>query len=394
MRILQLLTHDRFESGGSFQALLLARGLRRRGHEVTVAVDSTRGGSDEQTRSRVAAIDCEFAEVELRGGLRGWLGTRRLRQLFERGRFDIVHLHRDSALKRFLGIASRLPAVAAIANIGTSTAPDAEQCRRLASPAISRVVVVAEAIRELLIARCSIDPRRVVTLYGGFDEERFSPSVAPLDRECELGIPADAHVAGVVANLDKKKGIGEFLDAARRVIEIDPKAYFVWVGGGDVETLRRRALETSPELHRRLIALGFRNDVPALLRTFDVSFSSSTRGEGITGAIRESMAVGVPVVATDVGGNREIVRPGATGWLVPPKDPEALANALLEAFREPQRAAEYARAGYRRVAEDLTSARRAAHAERIYLESLADRGLRAAPALESRSSDDARVRVE
>lgn len=162
-------------------------------------------------------------------------------------------------------------------------------------------------------------PNRARVIYPGIDTEHFRP-----DRESarsvrqELGLPAVATVVAHIARLDPMKDHVCLLKAMERL----PAVHVLAIGRG-TETL------PGPSSLRRL---GQRADVERLLTACDISVSSSAFGEGFPNSLAESMAVGVPVAATDVGDTCRIV--GDTGYLVPPGSPGALADAILHLLRE------------------------------------------------------------
>ena len=134
-----------------------------------------------------------------------------------------------------------------------------------------------------------------------------------------------------------------------------------------------RALVESFGLSEHVHALGYRTDVPAILAALDVSVNSPRAGEGLSGAVRESLAVGRPVVATDVGGNRELVRDGETGLLVPPEDParwRPRSSGFWAIRSSPRRLAS---TGARFVRENLTIDRMVEEHVTLYHEILAQR---------------------
>ncbi len=362
LSILHVLTHYRVNSGGAIQAWLLARELVRLGHRVTLAFGERRDGPNSETVRRVEEIGCKYAGLRLRS----IASVRGLRTLLLQG-FDVVHLHRELALQRFVQAAPFAPPVAAVANVGTSRVPTPARARRLRSRRVDRIVVVAEALKRLLVCTARVDPARIHVVYGAFDEERFRPDVEPYDPHVEFGLPAGARLIGLVANLDPKKGHRLFLRAAAEVAAQRDNCWFVCAGKGQAARLRKAAAEAGLALER-LLFLGFREDVPRLLKTFDVSVCASTKGEGLTGAIRESMAMGTPVISTAVAGNVEIVRQRETGLLVPPGDASALARAILEMLDDPRQARERAARGGEEVRRRFTSRQRAVEMAHLYQE--------------------------
>jgi len=202
-------------------------------------------------------------------------------------------------------------------------------------------------------------------------------------------------VVAVVSRLNPQKGIEQFIDAAALIGARFPQAHFLVVGdqhkipgasnSGYRATLEERALRLG--LGKRLVFAGFRLDVPQILAQVSVAVLPSLT-EALSNSLLESMAAGAPVVATEVGGNPEVVEDGVTGLLVPPQDPEALARAVCRLLEWPQEAERLGRAGRRLIHERFSVAQMVHATEQLYLGLLAQapRGKRVQRRLKS---DDA-----
>lgn len=190
--------------------------------------------------------------------------------------------------------------------------------------------------------------RKAICIYNAIDFGRFATAmqdVAPLKQE--LAIPENAVVLGSVGALSKVKGYDILLKAFQIVVATAPNVYLLIVGDGpERQTLQTlaRALGVEP----RVRFLGAQPMIERLYPIFDL-FVSSSRVEGLPTVLLESIAAGVPVVATDIPGSREIIENNVTGLLAPPEDPEALAGVLLQALRSPQKADLFAAAALQRV---------------------------------------------
>ena len=362
LSILHILTHNRVNAGGAFQAFLVCRELARRGHRVTLAFNERDEGTKPEVRQQVESIGCRYVGLRLRK----IASVPSIRSLLAEG-FDVVHLHRELALQRFLQAAPVSQPVGAVANVGSSKIPTAARARRLRSRHIDRIVVVAEALKRLLINTARIDPTHIDVIYGAFDDERFRPDLLPYDRSAMFGLPADAKLIGMIANYDPKKGHRVFLEAARKILDQRADCWFLCAGKGERSKLLELALDAQVP-QDRLIHLGFHEDIPRLLRTLDVSVCASTKGEGLTGSIRESLAMGTPVVSTALAGNVEIVRQRETGLLVAPQDAKALSEAVLETLNDPSAARLRAEQGAKEVRARFTAHQRAEQMERLYTE--------------------------
>ena len=173
-----------------------------------------------------------------------------------------------------------------------------------------------------------IPSRKIRVIYNGVNPARVSATTDDAVAASNgLGIPSDAPVVGIVASLQTAKDHRTFLRAAERVGRSHPAAHFVIVGDGEL----RAELE---ELSRRLGIdgkthfTGNQARISPLISAFDVAVLSSHDHEGCSNFILEAMGLGKPVVCTDVGGNPELVKNGENGFVVPPKDPEKLADAV------------------------------------------------------------------
>ena len=192
----------------------------------------------------------------------------------------------------------------------------------------------------------------------------------------ELGMEESARLVGIVARLVPIKAHEVFLAAAARVRAAEPRAQFLVVGDGE----RRRELEA---LARALGLgdagrfLGWRADMKRLYADLDV-VALSSNNEGSPVALIEALAAARPVVATDVGGVSAVVRHGQTGLLVPPRDPAALADGMLELLRDSARAETLGRAGRAWVYPRHAASRLVRDVEGLYLELAREKGLRAA----------------
>ncbi|MFH0945722.1 MAG: glycosyltransferase family 4 protein [Planctomycetota bacterium] len=374
LSILQVLTHSKVNAGGAIQAFLLSRELARLGHRVTMVFSEREDGTRQEVKARVESAGCRYVGMRLRR--RASIGE--LRALLAEG-FDVAHLHRELALQRFLQAAPLSMSIGAVANVGTSKIPALARARRLRSRRIDRIVVVAEALKRLLVSAARIDPTHIEVVYGAFDEERFLPDIPPYDREAEFRIDPSGKLIGLIANFDPKKGHKVFVQAAHKILAQRPDCWFLFAGKGDRARLDEMA-DASGVPRERLIFLGFHEDIPRLVRTLDVSVCASTKGEGLTGTIRESMAMGTPVVSSALAGNVEIVRQRETGLLVPPGDANALADAVLETLAKPDESSQWAARARQLVRERFTSRHRAVQMARLYGEIAEYRKVREMPA--------------
>ncbi|XYH97819.1 glycosyltransferase family 4 protein [Sorangium sp. So ce1128] len=218
---------------------------------------------------------------------------------------------------------------------------------RLAAALTDRVVAVSDDTRAVALEVERVDPAKVVTILNGVDPEVFRPGDARVAR-ARLGLPASGYHVGCVARLSPEKDHATLLTAFARLREVRPDAHLTVVGDGPV----RPALEQQAArlgLGGAVMFTGTRGDVAELLPAFDV-FALASLTEGISLTLIEAASAGLPIVATRVGGNPEIVKEGETGLLVAPGSPEPLA-AALEAIAVRDDRAEVGMRGRARVIE-------------------------------------------
>ena len=205
-----------------------------------------------------------------------------------------------------------------------------------------RIIGSGEAAARV-VAAAGVPGSRIVPIPPGVDTGRFHPGVSGAGVRGELGLQG-APLVGLVANIRGSKGHAVFLEAARGVLAREPAARFLIVGDGiGFDDVRRRVAALGLDAVVRMT--GFRRDIPEVMAALDVLVLPSIRSEAASQVIPQALAVGTPVVATDVGGSGEIVRDGDTGRLVPPGDPLALASAILDCLGDPAGARAMARRG-------------------------------------------------
>jgi sugar transferase (PEP-CTERM/EpsH1 system associated) len=224
--------------------------------------------------------------------------------------------------------------------------------RRLYSPYVTQYVAVSEELEHYLTALIAIDASRVVRIINGVDIERFRPADAAITADWPFNGAAD-WVIGTVGRLHPVKNqtllARAFVRLLERAPELRASARLAIVGSGPLRSEIADILRTGHATELAWLP-GERMDIPEILRRFDV-FVLPSLAEGVSNTILEAMATALPVVATDVGGNRELIQPGQSGLLVPVNDVDALADALLQYARQRQKAREAGRAGRARAEE-------------------------------------------
>jgi glycosyltransferase involved in cell wall biosynthesis len=363
LRILHVASHAKVARGGAVQMIRLAREQHRRGHRVQCVVH--------HAKIHRRPLEYDFSEVAEVGlplisfDQDRWGEVFRLRRWLRENPFDILHAHRDRALGFSHCATWRMARPIIIANRGT-TKPISRRTfarRAFLSRRLGGVVAVAEAVKRALITQDGVAENKIHVVYGSVETDRFHPGVDGSTVRRELGIDDSTPLVGLPAALVRKKGHPHFVEMMPRVLREMPGAHFLWVGEGRRE--RFEEITEGFERPERLHWLEHRDDMPEVLAACSVVLCCSTDDEGLTGALREALAMARPVITTDVSGNTEMVRDGETGRVVPIGDSEALTHAVLETLRHPGEAQRLAEAGRQWVLRECTDAVRADRIESI-----------------------------
>lgn len=236
-----------------------------------------------------------------------------------------------------------------------------------------RIIAIGEASKDYLVRYEGVPDKKVTVIYNGIDLERFKPRPPELRIKNELGIPQENQVVGILAVLRPEKAHQVFLESAKIISEGLPKVSFLVVGDGS----ERRELEKlSSELgvDGRVIFAGNRSDVPEVLSIFDVVvLCSDPYIETLPTAILEAMAMAKPAVATEVGCLREMIIDGTNGYLVPPRKPKELAEAVSKLLRTEELAQKMGQAGRKRTEELFSIERMVGKREELFEEILEEK---------------------
>ncbi len=266
----------------------------------------------------------------------------RLRALKAEGRLDLIDAHfgypdghAAGLLGRWLGV----PVTITLRGTEQRQAHDSTLRPLLARglQRATRVFAVSESLRQVALA-LGVAPERTRVVGNGVDLERFRP-IARAEARSALGLPDDAAVLVSVGGLCERKGFHRVM-ACLPALGAGPRPlHYLVVGGaspeGDwTERLHRQARELGLEAHVHFTGPLPSAELPRVLSAADV-FVLATRNEGWANVFLEAMACGLPVVATDVGGNREVVASPAVGSIVPFDNATALTQALRDALARP-----------------------------------------------------------
>lgn len=346
LRVLQFLTV--FGIGGTErQVLNLVRGLDRSRFGVEVACLNRWGALLPEIEATGVPIT-EYKTTSLYNHTAVWNQMKFVNHLRRRD-IEIVHtygFHSNVFAIPPARLSRAAALVASIRDTGEHLTPMQRRVEKLFCRLADCVVTNAEAVRKRLINE-GYAPEKLVVIHNGIELTRYARKPAEGGLHRELGVSSNTPLVAVFARLNELKGIEYFLQAAAGLIERFRDVRFLIVGDG----ASRPELEKCAErlgLSKHVIFLGFRLDVPTLLSEISVSVLP-TLSEGLSNSLLEAMAASVPVVATRVGGNPEVVKGGVTGLLVPPRDAEALARAIAQFLEQPLLGTRFGLAGRERV---------------------------------------------
>jgi glycosyltransferase involved in cell wall biosynthesis/SAM-dependent methyltransferase len=331
------------------QALRLAGPLKEHGWTTTVVLPKEPGGAADRLRS--AGVDVAVMPLHrLRATIdpreqaallvRSQMEIRALRDLIREREVDLVQV--TGLVNPHAALAARAEGVPIVWQLVDGRAPAV--LRRTLTP-IARRLADALMFTGQRIADLHTDgvlPRQPsLVFFPPVDPNVFRPRPElRAQARAALRLPSEGPVVGIVANLNPQKGIEDFVRTAALVNRSIPSCHFVIVGAayathaGYERTVRHLAYELG--VGKQLIFAGARDCVELLYQAMEIKLVTSVpRSEGATTTVIEAMASGLPVIATDVGALREVVADGDTGLLVPPRQPAALAQAVVRLLENP-----------------------------------------------------------
>jgi sugar transferase (PEP-CTERM/EpsH1 system associated) len=328
---------------------------------------------------RVARSDVRFIELGKRPGhlVRDYP---RLYRLFQELRPAVVHTRNLAALEAVVPAwAAGVPVRIHGEHGWNAQDPDGRRrryqyVRRLYRPFVTRYVALSRHIEDYLERQVGVPSRAISQIYNGVDTERFRP--AAQERAAIAGCPFGGPNQWLVGTVGRMEAVKDQLNLAHafvRACELSPHAKnqlrLILVGDGPMRGEVNAVLERGGVRDRAWFA-GERADIPDILRGLDC-FALPSLAEGISNTILEAMATRLPVVATRVGGNPELIESSMTGLLVQPASSDALARGILDYFGDRAMARRHAKAAQRVAHARFSLARMVADYERLYERELA-----------------------
>jgi glycosyltransferase involved in cell wall biosynthesis len=341
LRILQIYPKGDFFTGAAIQLWELARGLADRGHRVVIATPPS-----EIWATRCAEVGLTHVAIAMR---RAWdpRAAWRLARLIREERIQIAHAHKGRG--RTLTLLARLMGARALLVLNRGVSFPVDGVRRIGytSRHVHAIVAVCESIKRGLV-KAGVPADKISVIYSGTDVERFHPGADGASIRRELGLAPDDLVITQIG-VRSWRGWRDVLEAMPSVLARAARTRLLFVGAPPPRVTEITERAGALGLEGRVMVIGHRRDIPAILAASDVVVDASYAGLGITGSIREALACERPVVATALEGMPELVLDGETGLLVPPRTPAAIAEAIVRLLDDPTAAQTMARAGRKRV---------------------------------------------
>lgn len=296
----------------------------------------------------------------------GLVQARRFRQYLRQHRVDIVHayMNKTAAFAVMSSLGTDRMVITSRLNTGYWYTPTLRRMFRVLNRRTDRIMANSQEAKRIAVETEGLADDRVVVVYQGVDMGRFNLGLGDVSAAQRLGVPTGARVVGIVANLRPVKDHKLFLNAAKIVASEIDDAAFLLVGRGELyDELRNFAKELG--VGERVFFTQGEGKVMDWLASMSIGCLTSL-SEGFSNAIMEYMAAGLPVVAVDVGGNRDAIVDGETGFLVGERTPEAFARPLIELLHNEPLRAQMGAAGFRRCQELFEVGKTIGQLERLY----------------------------
>jgi glycosyltransferase involved in cell wall biosynthesis len=327
---------------------------------------------DAEMFRKLERLDVPSTVIDKGDGV-SWSLAVRLSRLLRRERIDLVNPH-DIGATLYAAPAARMAGIDAVVHTDHSQILTKKRLlpvyRWVLQHLVTGSVTVSRDLEAYLVEEMGVDRARIVTIPNGIDVKKFEAAVGDPALRKQLGIAEGASVIGSVGRLTEQKGMEYLIDAFPAVIARHPGAALVIVGDGELRAaLEKRAVDNG--LEGRIVFTGIRDDVSRMLGLFDI-FVLPSLWEGQPITIMEAMASGRPIVATDVGGNGEILQSGRLGILVPSRDPDAIAGEVNRLIEDPSMAAGMRERAHSHAVSALDRALMTRRYEEVFISCLRD----------------------
>lgn len=350
-------------SGGAAQAFFLALQLRKKGIDSFFAVSSK-----SELALRALEEGFEVLDISIRKNF-DISASQRLSRIVTDLRPDIVHAHHPKAhnvsvISKLL-FRKKFPLV--VSRRVTHTLPRNFLAKfKYRTSLVDHYIAVCRYVADML-EDYGILREKISVVYSGVDRNVFNKKPLDIEFKKSIGLNEDDFVITLIGNFSKDKGQHVLIKALSLVEKEGLKFKAVFAGvGTDSEELKNIFKENISD-YSKGVFLGFRRDVERILNITDISVNASIKGEALSGAVRESMACGVCCVASDIGGNREIIKDGYNGFLFKVGDFVALSKIIINLIKNPSLRNDLSINAYRSIEEKFTVEKMAENTLDVYL---------------------------
>jgi len=347
--------------GGQERRILVeALAMRQRGHRPIFACDPRGELFQRAQRQNFPVTPIVFGGVS---NLCAWMTLRRLLAV---GPVNILNTH--SSLDSWVGTLAwrslrARPLLIRTRHLSTPVKDNRRTRWLYQTPAA--IITTGEVTKALLMEHLGVPARRIFSIPTGVELAEFAPQEKGRELLAQLKIPPGAFIFGSVAVLRSWKGHLYLLEAFQNLIQDGARVFLLLVGDGPYQAvIQEKIAQLGLEPWVRLA--GFRDQVAPWFALMDVFVLASYANEGVPQSLLQAMAMARPVVGTTVGGIPEVIVEGDTGLLVPPQDPQALAQAMSRLLADPDYRRELGRRGRELVVERFSMDQMAAEIEAVY----------------------------
>lgn len=346
LKVLQVL--EATVGGTRRHVVSILAGIDRERFEVEVAAPAVRYGgvTDDSFLAEVTDLGVPFHMVDLRREIHPWVDLQSIMALYRLMRsndYDVIHLHSSKA--GFVGrLAAKLNGIPTVYTPNGFYFLQADQANwknsfflgleRIAGFATDCLIAVSQSEYEAALKAKLVSSSKLRVIPNAICYEDFQPDPAPAyQMRVKLGLSPQQFVVGVISRYIPQKDPYTIIEVAAKVFEHQPNVVFVWCGEGEMRSaVEQRTRDLG--IHDKFLFLGFRKDVLSIMQAFDL-FLLASIFEGLPYTLLETMSMGIPIVATEVVGTKDVVTHGETGLLVPPKRADLLASAVLDLISDP-----------------------------------------------------------
>jgi len=337
--------------GQEYETLLESRELVKRGHKVIFAINHANTKMIEMAQT----FGLPFYSVYFRNSV-DLISMRRIFKIIQKHKINIIHCHSPKdhwvcyPFYRYLNIP-----ILRWRDI-TLSVPSTWRRSYIYRHGCKYLLVRCEAIKKAFVKNNKVKPEKIFVIPVGIDLKLFHPNVDGTSIRKEFNIPLDVPLIGIIGMLRGDKGHKYFIEGANLLLQKNQNVYFLIVGSGIGKETTAKELKKQVKtlnLEKRIIFTGYRKDIPQIIASLNILVLTSICGEAMSRVIPEALAMKKPVIGTTIGGIPEVIQHKKTGILIPPKNSEAVANAIKFLLKHPQKAKEMAERGYEFVKKNF-----------------------------------------